>query len=112
MSSLVKCLFRSSGPFFDWVLYFTGIELRELHEYFGDTPQLCSGETEGHCKHHWRMLEHLQWLKHMGIATAWVSMHLPVKSHLGSRVSCKGIVPGGVSPSEELVLGCDTPDFW
>ena len=42
-----------------------------------------------------------------------VSMHLPVKSHLGSQVSCKAIVPGGPCvSSEELALGCDTPDSW
>ena len=34
MSSLEKCLFF--GPFFDWVVYFSGIELQELLVYFGD----------------------------------------------------------------------------
>ena len=33
MSSLEKCLF-SFGPFFDWVIYFSGIELQELLVYF------------------------------------------------------------------------------
>ena len=33
MSSLEKCLF-SFGPFFDWVVYFSGIELKELLAYF------------------------------------------------------------------------------
>ena len=32
MSSLEKCLFF--GPFFDWVIYFSGIELEELLVYF------------------------------------------------------------------------------
>ena len=35
MSSLEKCLF-SFGPFFDWVIYFSGIELQELLVYFWD----------------------------------------------------------------------------
>ena len=35
MSSLKKCLF-SFGPIFDWVVYFSGIELHELLVYFGD----------------------------------------------------------------------------
>ena len=30
MSSLEKCLFRSLAHFFDWVVYFSGIELQEL----------------------------------------------------------------------------------
>ena len=41
MSSLEKCLFMSSlekclffGPLFDWVIYFSGIELQELLVYF------------------------------------------------------------------------------
>ena len=34
MSSLKKCLF-SFGPVFDWVVYFSGIELHELLVYFG-----------------------------------------------------------------------------
>ena len=34
MSSLEKCLFSSFGPFFDWVFYFSGIELQELLVYF------------------------------------------------------------------------------
>ena len=36
MSTLEKCLFRSSTHFFDWVVCFPGIELRELLVYFGD----------------------------------------------------------------------------
>ena len=32
-SSLEKCLFRSF-PLFDWVVYFSGIELQELLVYF------------------------------------------------------------------------------
>ena len=32
MLSLEKCLFF--GPFFDWVIYFSGIELQELLVYF------------------------------------------------------------------------------
>ena len=36
MSSLEKCLFRSSLPLFDWVVCFSGIELHELLVYFGD----------------------------------------------------------------------------
>ena len=32
MSSLEKCVFF--GPFFDWVIYFSGIELQELLVYF------------------------------------------------------------------------------
>ena len=34
MSSLEKCLFSSLANFFDWVLYFSGIELQELPVYF------------------------------------------------------------------------------
>ena len=34
MSSLEKCLFSSSGHFFDWIVYFSGIELHELLVYF------------------------------------------------------------------------------
>ena len=35
MSSLEKCLFSSLfGPFFDWVVYFSGIELQVLLVYF------------------------------------------------------------------------------
>ena len=30
MSSLEKCLFSSFGPFFDCVIYFSGVELQEL----------------------------------------------------------------------------------
>ena len=30
MSSLEKCLFSSLAHFFDWVVYFSGIELHEL----------------------------------------------------------------------------------
>ena len=36
MSSLEKCLFSSLAHFFDWVVYFSGIELQELLIYFGD----------------------------------------------------------------------------
>ena len=36
MSSLEKCLFRSLAHFFDWVIYFSGIELQELLVYFLD----------------------------------------------------------------------------
>ena len=35
MSSLEKCLFRS-WPIFDWVIYFSRIELQELLVYFRD----------------------------------------------------------------------------
>ena len=34
MSFFEKCLFSSFGPFFDWVIYFSGIELYELLVYF------------------------------------------------------------------------------
>ena len=34
MSSLEKCLFISLAHFFDWVIYFSGIELQELLVYF------------------------------------------------------------------------------
>ena len=34
MSSLKKCLFSSLTHFFDWVVYFSGIELQELFVYF------------------------------------------------------------------------------
>ena len=34
MSSLEKCLFISLAQFFDWVVYFSGIELQELLVYF------------------------------------------------------------------------------
>ena len=34
MSSLEKCLFSSLAHFFDWVVYFSGIELQELPLYF------------------------------------------------------------------------------
>ena len=36
MSSLEKCLFSSLAHFFDWVFYFSGIELQELLVYFWD----------------------------------------------------------------------------
>ena len=36
LSSLKKCLFKSSARFFDWVVCFSGIELHELPVYFGD----------------------------------------------------------------------------
>ena len=36
MSSLEKCLFSSLAHFFDWVIYFSGIELQELLVYFWD----------------------------------------------------------------------------
>ena len=32
--SLEKCLFSSLAHFFDWVIYFSGIELQELLVYF------------------------------------------------------------------------------
>ena len=34
MSSLEKCLFSSLAHFFDWVIYFSGVELHELLVYF------------------------------------------------------------------------------
>ena len=34
MSSLEKCLFSSLAYFFDWVIYFSGIELQGLLVYF------------------------------------------------------------------------------
>ena len=34
MSSLEKCLFSSLAHFFDWVTYFSGIELQEMLAYF------------------------------------------------------------------------------
>ena len=34
MSSLEKCLFSSLAHFFDWVIYFSGIELLKLLVYF------------------------------------------------------------------------------
>ena len=34
MSSLEKCLFSSLAHFFDWVIYFSSIELHELLVYF------------------------------------------------------------------------------
>ena len=34
MFSLEKCLFSSLAHFFDWVIYFSGIELQELLVYF------------------------------------------------------------------------------
>ena len=36
MSSLEKCLFRSSAHFFDWVVCFSDVELHELLVYFRD----------------------------------------------------------------------------
>ena len=36
MSSLEKCLFSSLAHLFDWVAYFSGIELQELLVYFLD----------------------------------------------------------------------------
>ena len=37
MSSLEKCLF-SFGPFFDWVVYFSGIKLQEILVSFYRLP--------------------------------------------------------------------------
>ena len=34
MPSLEKCLFSSLAHFFDWVMYFSGIELHKLLVYF------------------------------------------------------------------------------
>ena len=34
MSSLEKCLFSSLAHFFDWIIFFSGIELHELLVYF------------------------------------------------------------------------------
>ena len=34
MSSLEKCLFSSLAHFFDWVVYFSGIEMHKLLVYF------------------------------------------------------------------------------
>ena len=34
MSSLEKCLFSSLAPFFDWVIYFSGLELHKLSYIF------------------------------------------------------------------------------
>ena len=42
MSSLEKCLFSSLAHFFDWVIYFSGIELHELLVYFGDSLSVVS----------------------------------------------------------------------
>ena len=36
MSSLEKCLLRSSAHFFNWVVSFLNTELHELFVYFGD----------------------------------------------------------------------------
>ena len=36
ISSLEKCLFKSSAHFFDWVVCFFVAELYELFIYFGD----------------------------------------------------------------------------
>ena len=36
MSSLEKCLFRSSAHFFDWVVYFDDIKPHKLFVNFGD----------------------------------------------------------------------------
>ena len=40
MSSLEKCLFSSLGPFFYWVIYFSGVELQELLVYFFEINSL------------------------------------------------------------------------
>ena len=42
MSSLEKCLFSSLAHFFDWVIYFSGIELQELLVYFLDCLSVAS----------------------------------------------------------------------
>jgi len=34
MPSLEKCLLSSLAHFFDWVIYFSGVELQELLVYF------------------------------------------------------------------------------
>ena len=36
VSSLEKCLFRSSVHFFDWVVFFFDTEVYELFVFFGD----------------------------------------------------------------------------
>ena len=36
MFSSLKYLFRSSAPFLDWVVGFSGLELHELLVYFGN----------------------------------------------------------------------------
>ena len=38
MSSFEKCLFSSLAHFFDWVIYFSGIELQVLLAYFEINP--------------------------------------------------------------------------
>ena len=42
MSSLEKCLFSSLAHFFDWVVYFSGIELQKLLVYFWDLSVVAS----------------------------------------------------------------------
>ena len=42
MSSLEKCLFRLFPKLFDWVVYFSGIELYELRIYFGNSFSVVS----------------------------------------------------------------------
>ena len=42
MSSLEKCLFSSLAHFFEWVIYFSGIELQELLVYFLDCLSVAS----------------------------------------------------------------------